>query len=51
LKYETGSVDRVSNFKHLRGGVVYVSAIPKTETGKILRRELRAKLKTPDSKL
>lgn len=45
------SVDRVSNFKHLRGGVVFVSEIPKTESGKILRRELRAKVMRLSSKL
>ena len=30
--------DRVSAFKKLRGGVVVVDAIPKTGSGKILRR-------------
>ncbi|RXW21478.1 hypothetical protein EST38_g4374 [Candolleomyces aberdarensis] len=33
---------RVSRHKQLRGGVVTISAIPKSPTGKILRRELRS---------
>ncbi|XP_029178686.1 4-coumarate--CoA ligase 1 [Nylanderia fulva] len=33
--------ERVSNPKRLRGGVKFVDNIPKTSTGKILRRELR----------
>lgn len=32
---------RLAAHKQLRGGVVYVSAIPKSGSGKILRRELR----------
>jgi len=44
-------VEHVSNFKHLRGGVVFIAEIPKTETGKILRRELRAKSQTLVNKL
>jgi len=51
LSYHYGCVDHVSSFKRLRGGVVFVSQIPKTETGKILRRELRAKSITSASKL
>lgn len=35
----------VSSQKHLRGGVIFVSEIPKNPSGKILRRELREKLK------
>ncbi|RSL86516.1 hypothetical protein CEP51_002752 [Fusarium floridanum] len=39
----------LASYKQLRGGVVYVKAIPKSPTGKILRRELRdlAKRKEP----
>lgn len=33
--------ERVSNYKRLRGGVRFVDAIPKSATGKILRRILR----------
>lgn len=43
--------DRLSNPKHLRGGVKFVSEIPKNPTGKILRRNLRNLLKTEKSKL
>lgn len=32
---------KVSSYKHLRGGVEFVDKIPKSETGKILRRILR----------
>lgn len=32
---------KVSSYKHLRGGVEFVDKIPKSETGKILRRVLR----------
>ncbi|XP_068622181.1 uncharacterized protein [Battus philenor] len=35
----------LSNPKHLRGGVRFVSSIPKTSTGKILRKELRKMVK------
>ncbi|KAH9956171.1 AMP binding protein [Russula dissimulans] len=37
---------RVANHKFLRGGVVVVDAIPKSASGKILRRELRERAKT-----
>lgn len=32
---------RVAGHKQLRGGVVFVQAIPKSPSGKILRRDLR----------
>jgi 4-coumarate--CoA ligase len=32
---------RLANHKQLRGGVMYIPAIPKSPSGKILRRELR----------
>ena len=33
---------RVANHKRLRGGVKFVKEIPKTASGKILRRKLKA---------
>ncbi|ORY00069.1 4-coumarate-CoA ligase [Basidiobolus meristosporus CBS 931.73] len=33
--------DRVANYKWIRGGVEFVSVIPKSPSGKLLRRELR----------
>lgn len=36
---------RVARFKLLRGGVVFVDAIPKSPSGKLLRRELREQAK------
>ena len=41
---------KVAGHKHLRGGVVVVDAIPKSPTGKILRRELRERAKREDAK-
>ncbi|KAI4477049.1 hypothetical protein M0804_013050 [Polistes exclamans] len=38
--------ERVSNQKKLRGGVKFVKDIPKTASGKILRRELRDMIKS-----
>ena len=32
---------KVSHHKRLKGGVVFLDIIPKTNTGKILRRELK----------
>ncbi|CAG8779672.1 21591_t:CDS:10, partial [Dentiscutata erythropus] len=37
--------DKVAPHKKLRGGVIFVDSIPKSESGKILRRVLRDKLK------
>ena len=34
-----------ASHKHLRGGVVFTTAIPKSPTGKILRRLLRDQIK------
>ena len=34
--------DRVSTYKQLKGGVIFLDVIPKSPSGKILRRELRA---------
>jgi len=33
---------QVANFKKLRGGVIFLSQIPKLGSGKILRRQLKA---------
>ncbi|XP_058118404.1 uncharacterized protein LOC131288319 [Anopheles ziemanni] len=43
--------ERTSPAKRLHGGVRFVSEIPKNVSGKILRRELRAMLNRPKSKL
>jgi acyl-coenzyme A synthetase/AMP-(fatty) acid ligase len=37
---------QVSPQKKLRGGVMFVESIPKTNSGKILRRELKTMLKS-----
>uniref|UniRef100_A0A6P7GLV9 Luciferin 4-monooxygenase n=1 Tax=Diabrotica virgifera virgifera TaxID=50390 RepID=A0A6P7GLV9_DIAVI len=42
---------KVSHQKKLRGGVIFISAIPKNLAGKILRRELRKLLKNHKHKL
>ncbi|KAL6837277.1 hypothetical protein V8C40DRAFT_7228 [Trichoderma camerunense] len=34
--------NKVSNHKRLRGGVIFIDAIPRSPTGKILRKDLRA---------
>lgn len=36
---------KVANHKKLRGGVVLIEAIPKSPSGKILRKDLRAMTK------
>jgi acyl-CoA synthetase (AMP-forming)/AMP-acid ligase II len=36
---------KVANHKRLRGGIIFVDAIPKSPSGKILRRELKETLK------
>jgi len=38
--------ERVSSPKRLRGGIKFVDSIPKTPSGKILRRVLRDRLKS-----
>ncbi|XP_050358860.1 uncharacterized protein LOC126779078 [Nymphalis io] len=43
--------ERLSNPKHLRGGVRFINEIPKNQTGKILRKELRKMAKSSKSKL
>lgn len=35
----------LAQHKHLRGGVVFVNDIPKSPSGKVLRRELREAVK------
>ncbi|CAG9940120.1 unnamed protein product [Clonostachys rosea f. rosea IK726] len=42
---------RVAKYKWLRGGVVFVDSIPKTLSGKILRRSLREMAKASDVKI
>lgn len=42
---------KVSPQKKLRGGVIFIDAIPKNPTGKILRRVLKEKVKKMKSKL
>lgn len=44
--------DNLADYKRLRGGVVFVDEIPKSMSGKILRKELRAAAnQTPKAKL
>ncbi|CAF4833105.1 unnamed protein product [Pieris macdunnoughi] len=43
--------EKLSNPKHLRGGVRFIPEIPKNQTGKILRKELRKMLKSTRSKI
>lgn len=44
---------QVARYKQLRGGVVFIPAIPKSPSGKILRKDLRllAKKETQSAKL
>ncbi|ELT90966.1 hypothetical protein CAPTEDRAFT_109724, partial [Capitella teleta] len=35
---------KMARYKHLKGGVEFVSSVPKSQSGKILRKELRANL-------
>ena len=37
---------RVADYKQLRGGVLFVGAIPKSPSGKILRKDLREMVKS-----
>lgn len=52
-KIKSWLAERVSRAKRLDGGVVFLEAIPKNPSGKILRKELRdkAKAETPKAKL
>jgi acyl-CoA synthetase (AMP-forming)/AMP-acid ligase II len=43
--------DNLARHKQLRGGVIFLDAIPKSPSGKILRRELREMAKKEGSKL
>lgn len=36
--------EKVAPHKRLKGGVVFIDSIPKTSTGKLLRRELKSML-------
>ena len=40
----------MSNPKRLRGGVIFLDAIPKSPSGKILRKDLREMVKKEKSK-
>ena len=35
--------DKVVEYKHLRGGIEFTELIPKSQSGKILRRQLKEK--------
>jgi len=43
IMVEMWFIGKVSSYKHLRGGVVFTSKIPKTGSGKIIRRNLLRK--------
>ncbi|KAJ1529856.1 hypothetical protein ONE63_006593 [Megalurothrips usitatus] len=38
--------DKLSDYKQLRGGVIFLEHLPKTVTGKVARRELKDKLRS-----
>lgn len=40
---------QVASYKKLRGGVIFIDAIPKSPSGKLLRKELRALVKRETS--
>ena len=40
-----------ASYKHLVGGVEFISAVPKSNSGKILRKELKAKYESESSQL
>jgi len=42
---------KVSHYKQLRGGVFFIEQVPKSPSGKILRRLLKAKFTQPTAKL
>ncbi|GBP82822.1 Luciferin 4-monooxygenase [Eumeta japonica] len=44
-------LEKLSNPKHLRGGVRFIDAVPKNPSGKILRRKLKEMIKKKNSKL
>ena len=33
--------ERLAKYKQLKGGIVFLEALPKSATGKVLRKELR----------
>jgi 4-coumarate--CoA ligase len=43
--------EHVASYKQLRGGVVFMDVIPKSASGKILRKDLRALAKADDAKI
>lgn len=42
--------ESVTDYKRLRGGVIFLDAIPKSPTGKILRKDLRELARKEDRK-
>ena len=40
--------ERVAHYKHLRGGIVWIPQVPKSAAGKVLKRELKDRVKTVD---